>query len=532
MDPLVATTANNAVGGNLLSFNFNPTNPKLLSCSQYAALYQNYEVLDFRVEFASSNSFTMNGSIGVFFDADAADKDADGRKLVAQMMSQNSGAIVPITQAKYDWHYKAKEASGGKKFYCAITADTSDPNKRETYQFHFRVLVVDPIGNSGTLISQDTSIGSLVVRYKIRFYHRNIDGSLTHAHAGFLWTAPSTTDIFGVDSAPTVNSAWSTLVSKAEFTDTPFPLILPTVCKCTVTVKEQGTYLVGTNCTQGLGYPTAGGIASLTIAPLTSCGVKGFTGSTSTNFARGESVLDCTSDTKGLETAALSSWAVVETTATDATFYVGLTSTQTGNITYKSDAADAYRAFCCVIVPIGWSTSAPNDTVVELARLRREVSWLRSRVVSAALVSSSAKTDAPDQARRESRKSQQGLPAPPSGKVDAASVKAAVDIADGKALTPYWQAALEKIRGELDSKYNSLSKRVDSVSGDDVVLVATVPSTTPQERGSSAVRSASAGPSTRVNVSFAPCGHPIIRGERSCTSSMCINASASGENKQ
>lgn len=160
----------NVAGGVLLQYFFSPDQGVTLALQQYSRLFQKFEFLDVEVLFNGTLPTTYGGSVDVLFDNDPADVDSSGPALLQQLATTRQSHESPvISRTLWRWNMR-KEAAG--EFF--VSNDTSsDAGKRITEQGHFLFVVANPISFPGTP-SYPLTLGSLFIRYRVRFYHRQV----------------------------------------------------------------------------------------------------------------------------------------------------------------------------------------------------------------------------------------------------------------------------------------------------------------------------------------------------------------------
>lgn len=234
--PLKITSTTNVVGGVLYEYRLNPTSPLTLALQQYAQLYQKFEFLEVVLCYDTATPFTVPGSIGVLMDADPADIDGVGSVLVRQAATTRGSHVTQLFNSSC-WVWNAKVDAAGE-YYCSLDS-SSDSGKRLTEQSHFVVHVVTP--TSASLLPLD--IGSLTLRYRVRFYHRQVAAISSSSPMTWAKWASDATGVFA--GALTSSSNFSNFVSSFVVTGC---VAANASGSLLLTFRAIGTYMVSATC--------------------------------------------------------------------------------------------------------------------------------------------------------------------------------------------------------------------------------------------------------------------------------------------
>jgi len=343
-----ASSGNNKQGGLLLQYSLNPQQIVTASLAQYAQLYQKFEFLRVGVEYASSEAFTYGGSINCLWDSDVGDIDGSGLQLVQQAATTTSAHETPILRSTIWWYNTRREASG--EYY--VEEDlTTTAGSRQSIQGHCKVFVVNPVSFPTATPTYPLTIGSFIVHYVVRFYHRQID--ITHTVGGtavaiYRSNSSSNTAFYG--GSFVANTPFNSLFVAGTITNPNTPLAANTTASYPFSFITTGIYLVSASLNWSSAVNQAGSTTyGVTFGVTVTGGAAIVPDAGAANFANGTFFAN-SGTTDAVKIAQMSAYALIRVTATPATFVLGLTSIN-GSFALTTGQANP-RQFVLTAVPV------------------------------------------------------------------------------------------------------------------------------------------------------------------------------------
>lgn len=252
------TSLNNVIGGVLFEYALNPQQVSTPSLNQFSQLYQKFEFLEAALVYTSSEAFTYGGSINALWDSDVADNDGIGLQLVQQAATTRESHENPILRSTR-WDYNAKIQAKGE-YYCA--ADTSTAaGLRQTEQGHVKLFVVNKISQPTSTPVDPLVIGSLYLVYRVRFWHRQLNITLSSSINAVLGTAlypQSNSLFFGSTVSGRRNTAWLALFTDGGFSNNMTPLVPGVPANYGLSFKRLGSFIFDAKIHFGSAAQTSG----------------------------------------------------------------------------------------------------------------------------------------------------------------------------------------------------------------------------------------------------------------------------------
>jgi len=170
-EQVVLRVSNDKVGAIVTDININPFTMKTTRLAKIAALYEFWEIVDFTVTFIGGQPSTTPGVLTGFFDYDTTDDlrttSISTRNLEIAHAHADSVRSVKLWD-KQTWSWNDKNNIRLKKLF---TNPTVDPVTSSAGRFYLMTDI-----RCG--VESDVSVGTLIIRYRIRFHKPQLDDTL------------------------------------------------------------------------------------------------------------------------------------------------------------------------------------------------------------------------------------------------------------------------------------------------------------------------------------------------------------------